>query len=309
MRKHIRPHLSKKSFRTKKATTIDDMNNYQSSAPAEKQGKSIQQTDLQEKLEHCMHECLRIRQHTTQDLVFTHLTAAALLGIEPPFPLPKYHDKTIHASVQLRGKRSEILGVTFHVWKNLSKEHVVGFGNGIRCTDAMTIWLQMASYLSLDELVVFGDSIMRAKPQISIADFYQATIDILTFRGKIRCLKAIPLMSTRSDSSQETRLRLLLFHARLPIPEVNYEIESREWGREAMRIDLAYPKQKVAIEYDGEQHFSDTVQRRRDARKRRILEKLGWKVIVVTKYDMKNHYQQLELCKFIERELGIAHSA
>jgi very-short-patch-repair endonuclease len=51
----------------------------------------------------------------------------------------------------------------------------------------------------------------------------------------------------------ETRLRMLLVLARLPRPDVQASIHD-EQGRFLGRPDLLYRIQRLAIEYDGENH-------------------------------------------------------
>ncbi len=49
------------------------------------------------------------------------------------------------------------------------------------------------------------------------------------------------------------------------------------------RLDLAYPRAKIAIEYDGEEHHSSAADRRRDEERRAWLRSHGWRVLVLTK--------------------------
>lgn len=53
-------------------------------------------------------------------------------------------------------------------------------------------------------------------------------------------------------------------------------------GVPAYRLDFAYPRHLVCIEYDGvEAHFTDPAQAERDQERRRWLREQGWTVIVV----------------------------
>jgi very-short-patch-repair endonuclease len=58
-----------------------------------------------------------------------------------------------------------------------------------------------------------------------------------------------------------------------------------EAGAPLFRLDMAYPKSKVAVEYDGREFHEDAVRRERDRRRRKWLADHGWTVIVVTKDD------------------------
>ena len=53
-----------------------------------------------------------------------------------------------------------------------------------------------------------------------------------------------------------------------------------------MRFDLSYPGLKLIIEYDGRQHTESSGQWRRDLRRREELDRLGWRLIVITSDDL-----------------------
>jgi very-short-patch-repair endonuclease len=48
------------------------------------------------------------------------------------------------------------------------------------------------------------------------------------------------------------------------------------------RIDMGHPEWRVGIEYDGEQHWTDPVQRTRDIDRQTELEALDWRIIRVS---------------------------
>jgi len=86
------------------------------------------------------------------------------------------------------------------------------------------------------------------------------------------------------DSAMETRLRLLLVLAGLPVPEVNVILRHPD-GSWWMRFDLCYPSLKLIIEYDGRHHAEDSEQWLHDLKRREALDRMGWRVIVVTMHD------------------------
>jgi REase_MTES_1575 len=55
--------------------------------------------------------------------------------------------------------------------------------------------------------------------------------------------------------------------------------------RDAAMGDLCYPALKLIIEYDGRHHAEDSEQWLHDLRRREALDRLGWRVIVVTRRD------------------------
>jgi very-short-patch-repair endonuclease len=86
------------------------------------------------------------------------------------------------------------------------------------------------------------------------------------------------------DSAMETRLRLLLVLAGLPVPDVNVILRHPD-GSWWMRFDPCYPSLKLIIEYDGRHHAEDSEQWLHDLKRREALDRMGWRVIVVTMHD------------------------
>jgi len=100
-------------------------------------------------------------------------------------------------------------------------------------------------------------------------------------RGVVQLRELIPLADPRAESQAESWTRLEIVDAGLPKPEPQYWVVHR--GRKLFRLDLAYPKSKVCVEYDGEEFHSDEVARQRDRARRKWLRDHGWTVIVVDK--------------------------
>jgi hypothetical protein len=86
--------------------------------------------------------------------------------------------------------------------------------------------------------------------------------------------EALALVDARAESPMESRVRVPLVLAELP-PEVQYPLVLR--GRR-YRLDLAYPRQRVAVEYDGDDHRT---QRRApsDLVREAALAAAGWRVL------------------------------
>lgn len=82
----------------------------------------------------------------------------------------------------------------------------------------------------------------------------------------------------------ETRLRMLIVLAGLPAPQVNFILRHPD-GSWWMRFDLCYPSLKLIIEYDGRQHAEDDDQWLHDLKRREALDRMGWRIIVVTSRD------------------------
>ncbi|HEY1970678.1 MAG TPA: hypothetical protein VGH89_22185 [Pseudonocardia sp.] len=107
-------------------------------------------------------------------------------------------------------------------------------------------------------------------------------------RGTKRGAQLLGLATGRAESAPESWLLLELVSLGFPVPEVNWSLRSPS-GSEVYRLDLAWPEQRIAVEYNGysvhvDQQLAD--QRRLDDLRRR-----GWIVIVATSADLANSYR------------------
>jgi hypothetical protein len=103
-------------------------------------------------------------------------------------------------------------------------------------------------------------------------------------RGVIQLRELIELVDARAESARESWLRLAIHDAGLVMPEPQFWVEID--GVKAYRLDLAYPRARVAVEYDGwEAHERTEEQRENDRKRRTWLRDNGWTVIVVRRGD------------------------
>ena len=72
-------------------------------------------------------------------------------------------------------------------------------------------------------------------------------------RGVARVPGVVALASPYAESPLETRLRLLIVGAGLPWPEVQWVVHDIA-TRTAFWLDMAWPEQRIGIEYEGEPH-------------------------------------------------------
>lgn len=104
-------------------------------------------------------------------------------------------------------------------------------------------------------------------------------------RGVIQLRALIPLADARSESMRESWVRLDIHDHGLPAPTLQYWVEHN--GVPVYRLDLAYPRHRVAVEYDGEDfHRRTDEQREADERRRAWLAAQGWTVIVIDKHGL-----------------------
>jgi very-short-patch-repair endonuclease len=110
-------------------------------------------------------------------------------------------------------------------------------------------------------------------------------------RGGAKIAAALRQAEPNSESPMETRTRLVIVDGGLPRPVAQYVIRDSE-GRFIARVDLAYPVERVALEYEGD-HHRERAAFRRDIARVNALTALGWIVIRVTADDIYRNPAQL----------------
>jgi hypothetical protein len=151
--------------------------------------------------------------------------------------------------------------------------------DGVPASTPVQAFLDLASVgVSLVDLAIAGDSLIKANgldPQkfVAAAEAYPG-------RNARRARRAASLVRAGVDSPMETRIRLLIFFAGLPEPQVNVIVRIAG-GKWRWRFDLCYPEHKLIIEYDGRQHAYDAEQWSHDLERREWLDQDGWRILVV----------------------------
>lgn len=230
-------------------------------------------------------QCRALALVLPDDAVFSHLTALRLLGVEVPWRLEE--DKSLHVSVGNGAVVPQRKNVTSHT---RSYERPTILGDGFFYFPAEVVWTQLAASLQVPDLVVLGDCMMRRKSPSTTLEKLERAVESLRprTRGIRRLHSALGLVHAGTDSSMETRARLILVEAGFPCPVVNQQVYDGA-GAFICRPDLSFPELKIAIEYDGDIHRTDPQVWRRDVAKRQLLEAAGWRVLTVTADDVLRH--------------------
>lgn len=106
-------------------------------------------------------------------------------------------------------------------------------------------------------------------------------------RGIAQLRKVLELVDSGAESPQETRTRLLLLRSGLPTPTTQIRIFD-ECGQFIARVDMGWAQWKVAVEFDGAQHWTNPAQRARDINRLAELESCGWRIIRVSNDLLRN---------------------
>ncbi len=152
--------------------------------------------------------------------------------------------------------------------------------NGMRVTTPARTAFDIARTEAHERSAVYLDALARATrfrvdDVLAMADLHPGA------RGVRRVRTALRLVDGGAESPQETRLRLILVDAGMPIPETQIEFRDR-YGRVRVRVDMGWRQWKVAVEYDGVQHWTDRRQRAWDIERIAMLEASGWTVVRVS---------------------------
>ncbi|WP_448810598.1 endonuclease domain-containing protein [Agromyces bauzanensis] len=233
---------------------------------------------------------------------FSHSTAARLNDV--PLPAAVEADRRLHVSVLGRAPIPRIRGVIGHRL-DAERTRVISAG-GVQVTDAATTWCQLASTLSLDDLVAAGDHMLTGGA--ATGGVATATIATLTAAaelhrrspGALRMRKALPLLRVGPLSRRESLLRLRMLRHGLPEPQLNHPVpECRHDGR-VPHVDFAYPDYRVAIEYEGDYHRTPEQFRRHISRHER-LQDAGWIVIRAAADDVPDDPAAPRAVELVER--------
>lgn len=213
---------------------------------------------------------------------YSHTTAARVLG--GPVPHDRDGVATVHITTPPHIRRRRGKAVIGHSRPLAASD--VAVVHGVRCTRLFRTFCDLADVLGFAELVAFGDwMIGRGKTGVTRERLAAALASAaLTAPRRALLESVVARLHGDAESPKESELRILLEDAGLGPFVVQLEVHD-EQGRFVARPDLAVPALKIAIEYDGDYH-RDPRQWRRDQARRRRLEALGWKYIVVTQADL-----------------------
>lgn len=213
--------------------------------------------------------------------VVSHLSAAVLWGFPVPLALENLTD--VHLTSRSGQRAVRHRNVVGHQ-QSLEPEEIVQ-GARVCCTSPLRTWFDLAGILSLDELVIAGDSLLRRRNPLTTIHELDAYLAGKQGRaGYRRARLARSLVRAGTDSAKETELRLLLIRHGLPEPGINVPVFDQTGGW-IQDPDLSYEQEKIAIQYDGGHHASPA-QRRSDIFRDENARDAGWRVVVLTQWHL-----------------------
>ncbi|MEJ7795828.1 MAG: DUF559 domain-containing protein [Nocardioides sp.] len=151
---------------------------------------------------------------------------------------------------------------------------------GVRVTTPLRTALDLACTLSRREALAAMDAFAR-EFGFGTAELQRLLRRYRRRRGVVQARELVQLVDACAESRGESWVRLEIHDNGLPAPELQVWVVIV--GVPTYRLDLAYRRARVAVEYDGEEFHTSPEQRQRDQRRRKWLRSHGWYVIVVTK--------------------------
>lgn len=215
---------------------------------------------------------------------YSHETALGLLGA----PAPSWpYRPSIHVSAHRPAREPRTVGVVGHRLQ-LREPATLLLPNGLPVEHPVRAWRQAAAHWSVDDLIACAEFLISDRGRQPLASLEEliAEVDVMgDVRGGV-LRAALPHVRYGVRSARETQFRLLLVRSGLPEPEINWTLRD-EHGAFAAELDLAYPRWRVAPEYDGRVHAEDAAQFAKDADRWDLIRRLGWDHVRVLNHHMR----------------------
>lgn len=204
------------------------------------------------------------------DATLVGISAAAVLGT-------RWLDDDAPAEL-VRRDRHAPKGIAIRSWRIADDE--MWLVDGMRVTSPARTAFDLGRLRQPREAVPILDALLRATATKSV-DVLPIADSRPGSRGVRRLRSVLDFVDGGAESPQESRVRMLLQSAGLPKPETQIEFFD-QYGYVRIRVDMGWREWKVAVEYDGVQHWSDRRQRSWDIDRIAILESMGWVVVRVS---------------------------
>ena len=204
--------------------------------------------------------------------VFSGLTAARLHGFAEDgsaIELTLPPDVSVHARASL-ALRSVVLDAG----------DVTSLGP-VPVTTPLRTCFDLACGLPLVEAVAALDRALYLE-RVTLPELRECVARGRGVKGIAQARRVIDLVEPGVESPMESRLRMVLVLGGLPRPQVQVELHDAG-GRFVGRPDLLYPRARLAIEYDGDNHRERLVT---DNRRQNRLQRAGYTLLRYTAPDL-----------------------
>ena len=243
------------------------------------------------------HRCLLFAKRLRGDAVISHTTAALLYGAPLDFSFEA--DPRVHFTTPLPASAPHAKGIVGHRARLDARD--IRTLKGLRLTSPTRTWIDLGRLLTLGDLVAVGDHlVLHRAPWTDLSELREAATGF-SGRGSRVLKQAAALLDDHAESRPESRLRVIIVTAGLPIPTINHTLVDSETGKQ-LRPDFTFRAHRVLIEYQGDYHRT-RAQWRKDMTRRSRLESMGWKVMELNADDLTD---PIELAARIRARFAVA---
>jgi very-short-patch-repair endonuclease len=224
--------------------------------------------------------------HTTSagGFVYSHTSGASLLSLY----LWGVNDTVHLTQATCPSGISHGQGVVAHTRRLSSRE--ITFVDGLPCTSLERTVVDCCLMFNVRQALILVDHAARLGADMALLRDYCTAL--AGRNGVVALRRALELMDGRSESAGETLTRELIQRLRIPPPELQYVVRT-PLGEH--RLDFAWPRQKVALEFDGRTKYfnyrpTDEVIFAERRREKALMEQ-GWTFVRI---EWKDLFQERE---------------
>ena len=210
--------------------------------------------------------------------VVTDRTAAWLHGVDA-FEHAMFGEVPVVETCALRGHDPTALAGVDGRTRDLTPRDVMVL-HGVPVTTPLRTALDLGCCLRRREAYASMNALARAH-DLTAQDFEREVGRFGRRRGVVQLRELVPLVEPRIESQRESWVFLAIRDAEIPLPEPQHWIVIG--GVPTYRLDFAYVRQRVCVEYDGDEAHDG--REAYDEARRDWLRRQGWIVIVVKRGD------------------------
>ncbi|HEY2043742.1 MAG TPA: DUF559 domain-containing protein [Jatrophihabitans sp.] len=172
--------------------------------------------------------------------------------------------------------------------------------DGILTTTGARAAVDLARVLPAPDGMAVLDACLRSG--VSAADLANEMERHAGLRGVVQARSLMLYADALAESPQESRIRLLVVAAGLPLPRCQIPVPDAS-GQTRYRLDLGWESLRIGVEYDGA-HHTDREFLRRDRERQNWLVGQQWRVLYFTDIDV--YRRPLQTVERIRSELRAA---
>ena len=193
------------------------------------------------------------------------------------YEVPVPDRRVVHVTVPRNVKRPAREGIIVHRRQLVVED--CPLVQGLPATSLARTLLDISVCLPLEDAVAAADAALRER-KIELTELLAAARRLQRHPELPRINECLTYIDPRSGSVPESRVRVALRQAGLPVPISQYEVFHGD--RLIARVDFAWPRHKLILEVDGWRYHSDDPAFLHDRVKQNELVQIGWRVLRVT---------------------------